>query len=527
MPKKPHVILIRDGWGFSADKQNNAIAACNPINHNTYIEKYPTALIHTSGEYVGLPKGNQGSSEVGHLNLGAGRIVYQNLVRISKAVKENRLKENAAVSACIKHVKTFNSAVHLYGLVQDQGVHAHTDHLIGYLSVLKNAGVQTACVHVISDGRDTPPKSAAAYVKPLHQWMDDHQFGRIASVTGRYFAMDRDNRWDRVQLFYDFLTKGVSDSRAFDDVYAAIEDAYEKDQTDEFIKPRKTKDFQTVKDTDAVIFFNYRFDRAAEISKAFTQDDFSAFETREIRQLFYLCTTEYYKDISHSQRADVQVAFPLEKLPNLMGKVIADNRLHQLRIAETEKFAHVTYFFNGQQADLFPNEDRILVPSPKVATYDMQPEMAAYAVTDKMLDALDAQKYDFIVLNYANPDMVGHTGDFDATVKACSVVDACVGKVVDRVLENDGVVLLTADHGNAETMVDPETGGIQTAHTSNKVWLSIISNRPGLQKTRICLPEDGKLADLSPTMLDIMGIKIPRDMTGNTMVGSGLRYCGY
>lgn len=517
MRKMPHMILIRDGWGFSPDQQNNAIAACDPVHHNTYIERYPTALIHTSGEYVGLPEGNQGSSEVGHLNIGAGRIVFQNLVRISRTIKENKLKDNAAVKACIEHVKKFDSAVHLYGLVQDQGVHAHTDHLIGYLQVLKDAGVEAAYIHVISDGRDTPPRSAAVYVKPLVEWMDKHQFGCIASVTGRYFAMDRDNRWDRVQLFYDLLAKGVSDSRIFDDVYDAIEDAYDRDQNDEFIKPRKTKHFKPVRDNDAVIFFNYRFDRAAEITKAFIQDDFSAFETRDFSHLFYLCTTEYYKDISHSKRADVHVAFPLEKMSNLMGKVIADSNLRQLRIAETEKFAHVTYFFNGQQADLFPNEDRILVPSPKVATYDMQPEMSAYEVTDKMLDALDSQKYDFIVLNYANPDMVGHTGDFDATVTACKVVDECVGKVVDRVLENDGVVLLTADHGNAETMVDPETGKVQTAHTNNPVWLSIISNRPGLQKARIQLREDGKLADLSPTMLDIMGIDIPGEMTGNIL----------
>jgi 2,3-bisphosphoglycerate-independent phosphoglycerate mutase len=517
MRKNPHMILIRDGWGFSPDEQYNAIAACNPHNHNTYIEKYPTALIHTSGEQVGLPEGNQGSSEVGHLNIGAGRIVFQNLVRISRAIKENKLKDNAAVKACIEHVKKFDSAVHLYGLVQDQGVHAHTDHLIGYLQVLKDAGVEAVYIHVISDGRDTPPKSAAAYIKPLEEWMDKHQFGCIASVTGRYFAMDRDNRWDRVRLFYDLLVKGVSDTPPFGDVSAAIEDAYDSDQADEFIKPRKTQKFKTVSDNDAVIFFNYRFDRAAEISKAFVKDDFNAFETQKIPHLFYLCTTEYYKDISHSRRAEVAVAFPLEKLFNLMGKVIADNHLHQLRIAETEKFAHVTYFFNGQQADLFPNEDRILVPSPKVATYDMQPEMSAYEVTDKLLKALDAQKYDFIVLNYANPDMVGHTGDFNATVRACKVVDECVGKVVDRVLENDGVVLLTSDHGNAETMVDPKTGGIQTAHTNNPVWLSIISNRPGLQKAHIRVREDGKLADLSPTMLDIMGIDIPGEMTGNVI----------
>jgi 2,3-bisphosphoglycerate-independent phosphoglycerate mutase len=268
--------------------------------------------------------------------------------------------------------------------------------LIGYLQVLKDAGLETVYIHVISDGRDTPPRSAAAYVKPLQEWIETHRFGCIASVTGRYYAMDRDNRWDRVQLFYDLLTQGVSESRTFIDVYAAIEDAYDHDQTDEFIKPRKTRKFHTVKDTDAVIFFNYRFDRAAEISKAFIKDDFSAFETREIRRLFYLCMTEYFQDISHSKRADVKVAFPLEKMSNLMGKVISDNGLRQLRIAETEKFAHVTYFFNGQQPDLFTNEDRILVPSPKeVATYDMKPEMSAYEVTDKMLEALDEKKYEF------------------------------------------------------------------------------------------------------------------------------------
>ncbi|MCA1786245.1 MAG: hypothetical protein LC657_09720, partial [Desulfobacteraceae bacterium] len=314
MQKKPHMILIRDGWGFSPDQPNNAIEACHPVHHNTYIETYPSALIHTSGEYVGLPEGNQGSSEVGHLNIGAGRIVFQNLVRISRAIKEKKLKDNAAVKACIEHVKTFDSAVHLYGLVQDQGVHAHTDHLIGYLRVLKDAGVDAVYIHVISDGRDTPPESTEAYIKPLQEWVEKHRFGYIASVTGRYFAMDRDNRWDRVQLFYDLLTKGVSDSPVFDDVYGAIEDAYDRDQTDEFIKHRKTKHFKPVSDDDAVIFFNYRFDRAAEITKAFIQDDFSAFETRDLHHLFYLCTTEYYKDISHSKRANVKVAFPLEKM---------------------------------------------------------------------------------------------------------------------------------------------------------------------------------------------------------------------
>ncbi len=517
MSKKPHMILIRDGWGFSPEKENNAIHACDPVNHNHYIDQYPTTLIHASGEAVGLPEGNQGSSEVGHLNLGAGRVVHQNLVRISTAVRQNRLKDNQAVTDCIKHVKTYNSAVHIYGLVQDQGVHAHTDHLLGYLKILKDAGIETVYIHVISDGRDTPPKSVLTYIKPLREWIAQHHFGQIVSVTGRYYAMDRDNRWNRVERFYRLLTAGASDKKEFDDVSSAIEDAYDNDETDEFINPRKTKAFTPVKNADAIIFFNYRFDRAAEITKAFIKDDFTAFDTKKIPDLFYLCTTAYYKNITRSKRADVKVAFPLQKLPNLMGKVIADNLLNQLRIAETEKFAHVTYFFNGQQEDVFENEDRILIPSPQVATYDMQPEMSAYPVTDKLLEALDADKYDFIVLNYANPDMVGHTGDFDAAVRACKVVDDCVGKIVRRVLKKQGVVLLTADHGNAEKMVDPETGKPQTAHTNNKVWLTIISNRAELQKDRIQLREDGKLADISPTMLHIMGLEIPGEMTGNVL----------
>ncbi len=515
MGKKPHMILIRDGWGSSKSTKNNAIEASNPVNHNKYIKKYPTTLINASGEAVGLPKGNQGSSEVGHLNLGAGRIVYQNLVRISKAIEENKLKDNEAMKSCIKHLLDSNGNAHIYGLVQDQGVHSHNNHLKGFLQELKDKGIKNTYIHIISDGRDTPPQSAETYVNEIQEWIDKNSYGQIASVTGRYFAMDRDNRWERVQLFYDLLTEGISESEEFETVFDAIKDAYNKGETDEFIKPRKTKDFGKISDNDAILFFNYRFDRAREITKAFVEEGFNELKTKNINNLFYLCTTEYYDGIEKTNRANVKIAFPLETMPNLMGEVISKSGLTQLRIAETEKFAHVTFFFNGQQDDIFKNEDRILVPSPKVATYDMQPEMSAYEVTDKMLEALDTEKYDFIVLNYANPDMVGHTGDLDAATKACKVVDECVGKVVDKVLEKDGVVLLTADHGNAETMVDSETGKPQTAHTINKVWLSIISNRVNLQKDSIELREDGKLADLSPTILDIMGVKIPNEMTGN------------
>jgi len=470
--------------------------------------------------YVGLPDNNQGSSEVGHLNIGAGRVVYQNLVRISKDIDEEVFYEKKAILNAIDHVKKFNGNIHIFGLVQDQGVHAHTKHLIGYLEALRRKSIpsEKIFIHMISDGRDTPPSSAKDYAGQLLKYISDYNYGKIVSITGRYYAMDRDNRWERVKLFYDLLTSGKTEYDIFNNVFDAIDDAYEKDQTDEFIKPRKIKSFKTINDNDLIIFFNYRFDRAREITKAFIEESFDQFERKSFNNLFFLATTEYYETIKSAKLAKTDVVYPLEIMDNLMGEVISKNGLRQLRIAETEKFAHVTFFFNGQQDIIYPLEDRILVQSPKVPTYDLKPEMSAYEVKDKMLESLDKGIYDFIVLNFANPDMVGHTGVMDATVKACKVVDECVGLVVEKALNMDGVVFLFSDHGNAETMLDFETNEPQTAHTSNPVWLTIISNREELSKDRIKLKEGGKLADLAPTMLKIMGLEIPPAMSGDILI---------
>ncbi len=517
--KKPVALIIRDGWGYSRRKKCNAIKNAKPKNHKYYIDNFPTKLIHTSGKYVGLPEGNQGSSEVGHLNLGAGRIVHQSLVRINSDISSNNFYRNKSLLNGLQHVKNSDGNIHIFGLVQDQGVHAHTRHLLAYLKAFKsnNISSEKVYVHVISDGRDTPPKSAKKYIKKLKNFQKSENYSKIASITGRYYAMDRDNRWDRTKKFYDLLTGGKSEYDAFDNIYNAVDDAYKNEETDEFILPRKTKNFKKVEDDDLMVFFNYRFDRARQITKAFVEKDFDKFETINLNNIFFLATTEYYKELPDAEKAHVEITYPLKKMDNLFGKVLAKNNLKQLRIAETEKYAHVTFFFNGQQDIVFEGEDRILVDSPKVSTYDKQPEMSAYEVTDKVLNAIDEDKYDVIILNFANPDMVGHTGDFDATVKAIKTVDECVGRVVDKILEKDGVVLLTADHGNAEKMKDPETEEPQTAHTSNPVPFSIISNRPELQKDKIEIIDEGKLADIAPTMLKLLGIEIPEEMTGSVI----------
>lgn len=520
MKKKPYMFIIRDGWGYSPETRYNAIYEAKPEFHLKYVEEYPTTLIQTSGIYVGLPDNNQGSSEVGHLNIGAGRVVYQNLVRISKDIDENIFYNKEEILKAIEHINRYNGNIHIFGLVQDQGVHAHTKHLLGYLESFKRKKIpsEKIFIHMLSDGRDTPPSSAKEYAKEVLDFIGKNNYGKIVSITGRYYAMDRDNRWDRVKLFYDLLYYGHSEYPVFDSVVEAIDNAYKNEQTDEFIKPRIVKGFTTIHDNDLIVFFNYRFDRAREISKAIIEENFDHFERKKVNNLYFLATTEYYENIKSAKLAKVDVVYPLETMKNLMGEVISKKGLRQLRIAETEKFAHVTFFFNGQQDIIYPGEDRILVPSPKVATYDLKPEMSAYEVKDKMLQALNEGVYDFIVLNFANPDMVGHTGVMEAAVKACKVVDQCVGEVVEKALSMDGVIFLFSDHGNAETMVDLETMEPQTAHTSNPVWLTIISKREELSKGKIKLKEGGKLADLAPTMLKIMGIDIPVEMTGNILI---------
>jgi len=520
MAKKPYMILIRDGWGYNPDFKANAVYLAHTPNHDKYVANYPTALIVASGENVGLPPSNQGSSEVGHLNMGAGRVVYQSLVRISKEIDDGTFFKNKVLIEGIHKVIKNGKNLHVYGLVQDQGVHAHSDHLIALIKLASELGIkkENFIIHVFSDGRDTPPQSTKKYIEVVENAINKYNTGVFGSITGRYYSMDRDNRWERVQLAYDMLTTGKG-SGHFKTIYDAVDDAYAKGENDEFIKPRTIEGFKPISDDETVIFFNYRLDRTRELTKAFVLDDFNSFPTKDIKNLTYICFTEYYEGVANSKRADVKIAFPPIDLSNLFGEYLAKKNLKQLRIAETEKFAHVTFFFNGQQDIVFEGEDRILVPSPKVATYDLKPEMSAYEVKDKAIEAIRSDKYDVIILNFANPDMVGHTGVFEAAKKACEVVDECVGLVVDEILKKDGVVLLTSDHGNAEQMVDYITGEPMTAHTSNLVWLTIISNRENLQKNKIRIkPTGGRLADIVLTLIEIMGLEKPDSMEGVSLI---------
>jgi 2,3-bisphosphoglycerate-independent phosphoglycerate mutase len=520
MSKKPYMLLIRDGWGYNPDFKANAVYHAKTPNHDRYVKEFPTALIVASGENVGLPPTNQGSSEVGHLNMGAGRVVYQSLVKISRTIDEGDFFNNQTLKNAFDKVKSTGKNLHVWGLVQDQGVHAHSDHLIALLEFASKTGIKKEqfIIHVFSDGRDTPPQSTAKYIKVVEDAMNKFNMGVFGSIIGRYYSMDRDNRWERVKLAYDLLAEGKSEG-SFATIYDAVNDAYAKGENDEFIKPRIMPGFKPVSDNDTVIFFNYRLDRTRELTKVFVEDGFEGFPVKKISGLSYVCFTEYYDGVAKSTRAKVSVVFPNADLKNLFGQIISEKGLNQLRIAETEKFAHVTFFFNGQSDDVYKNEDRILIPSPKVATYDLKPEMSAYEVKDKAVEAVKSGKYDLIVLNFANPDMVGHTGIMDAAKKACSVVDECVGEVVNEIVKQDGVVFLTADHGNSEQMIDYATGGPMTAHTSNLVWLHIVSNRKELQKDRIRIkPTGGRLSDIAPTMLEIMGIGIPEGMDGINLI---------
>ena len=520
MLKIPYILIIRDGWGYNPDTKFNAVYHANTPNHDKYINEYPTALIVPSGESVGLPPGNQGSSEVGHLNLGAGRIVYQSLVRINKSIDDGSFFQNEVFINAFNKIKSNGKNIHIWGLVQDQGVHSHSDHLIALIKLASDIGIkkEQLIIHVFSDGRDTPPKSTQKYIKVVEDAVNKYKIGIFGSITGRYYSMDRDTRWERVQLSYDMLA-GIKEENPFNTIYEAVNDAYSKNETDEFIKPRIIKGFKPVSDDDAVIFFNYRLDRTRELTRAFVEDGFDFFKTKDIKNLDYICLTEYYDGVEKSNRVKVKVAFQQNNLNNLFGQFLADKGLKQLRIAETEKYAHVTFFFNGQSDIVFKGEDRILIPSPKVATYDLKPEMNAYEVKDKVVNAIESDKYDVIILNFANPDMVGHTGIFEAAKKACETVDQCVGEVVNSILKKNGVILLTSDHGNSEMMLDYTTNSVMTAHTTSLVWFTIISNRPDLQKNKIWLKSTGgKLADVIPTLIDIMSLEKPSEMTGENLI---------
>jgi 2,3-bisphosphoglycerate-independent phosphoglycerate mutase len=511
MPKQPLLLMILDGWGINPDPAHNAIAQARTPNMTRLATEYPATEIGTSGMAVGLPDGQMGNSEVGHLNIGAGRVVYQDLTRISKAIVDGDFFTNPVLHDCISKTTAAGGRLHLAGLLSDGGVHSHETHLYALLELAKREGLSEVFIHCLLDGRDTPPSSGAEYLARLEAKIREIGVGRIATVMGRYYAMDRDNRWERVEQAYAAIVEGKGEGAA--SATAAIERSYANAVTDEFVLPTVLLDGSEpvgkLQDADGFIFFNFRSDRAREITRAFTDPQFTGFERRVWPQLAsYVCLTEY------DETFGLPVAFPSESLTNLLGDLLARAGLRQLRIAETEKYAHVTFFFNGGNEAPFPGEERCLIPSPKeVATYDAKPEMSAHPVTAELLRRLDEDVYDVIVLNFANADMVGHTGILPAAVQAIETVDSCVGRLVEKVLSRGGRVLITADHGNAEMMVD-ESGGPHTAHTTEKAPFILVDDlRKGAK-----LRPDGILADIAPTMLDLLGLPQPPEMTGRSLI---------
>ena len=501
--KKPLVLMILDGFGI-APKEGNAIEAARTPNLDKLFSQNPLTQIGASGLDVGLPDGQMGNSEVGHTNIGAGRIVYQELTRITKSIQDGDFFQNEAFLSAIENVKKNHSALHLMGLLSDGGVHSHNTHLYGLLELAKKNDIENVYVHCFMDGRDVPPSSGKDYVAQLIEKMKEIGVGQIATVMGRYYAMDRDNRWERVEKAYAAMVYGEGEKAACG--LCAMQNSYDNGVTDEFVVPTVIDGAQPIQPNDSVIFFNFRPDRAREITRTLVDPDFTGFERRNgFFPLTYICMTPY-----DATMPNVDVAFKKERLDNTLGEYISKLGMKQLRIAETEKYAHVTFFFNGGVEKQYEGEDRILVHSPKVATYDLQPEMSAYEVTDKIVDAVNSGKYDVIILNFANCDMVGHTGVFDAAVKAVEAVDTCVGRVIDAVLAQGGAALITADHGNADHMFD-EDGTPFTAHTTNPVPLCVVGHPCTLR-------EGGRLADLAPTMLQILNIPQPAEMTGKSLI---------
>ena len=495
-----------DGWGLGKISASDAIQNANVPFVNSLYNKYPNSTLVTCGEAVGLPDGQMGNSEVGHLNLGAGRIVYQELQRINVAIKTGELATNSALLNSIEYAKTNNKTLHLFGLVSDGGVHAHINHLFALLSICKQQGLLNVLIHAFTDGRDCDPKSGANFINQLQKFIDENGIGKIATVCGRYYAMDRDKRWERVQLAYNAMVNGVGD--ATDNFEASILANYSNNITDEFLKPMINKGLQKdsfIKDGDAALCFNFRTDRCREISQVLTQQDFEEFGMKKL-QLHYTTITEYDATFTN-----VQVMFENDNLNNTLGEVIAANNKTQIRMAETEKYPHVTFFFSGGREKEFEGEKRMIVPSPKVATYDLQPEMSAFKIVDELLPVIENETPDFICLNFANADMVGHTGVFEAVKKAVETVDTCVEKVVTKALEKDYTILVTADHGNADFMIN-EDGSPNTQHSLNLVPLFLVSNKSTLKL------KSGKLGDIAPTILNIMGLEIPKEMTGDVLV---------
>ena len=509
MAKKPVMLMILDGFGIAPKSDGNAVEAAKKPNFNGLVEKYPHTELQASGLAVGLPKGQMGNSEVGHLNIGAGRVIYQELTRITKEINEGGFFKNEALNLAIENAKKNNSALHLMGLLSNGGVHSHIDHLKGLLKLAKQAELQKVYVHCFMDGRDVAPSSGKEFIVEIENYMKEIGVGKIATVSGRYYAMDRDNRWERVELAYNAMALGKGETST--SAVEAIERSYHDNKTDEFVLPtvvmEDEKPVGTIKNGDSVIFFNFRPDRAREITRAINDKQFDGFN-RETLNLTFVTMTQYDKTLE-----GVSVAYRPESYTNTLGEYVASKGLNQLRIAETEKYAHVTFFFNGGVEKENKGEDRALIASPKVATYDLKPEMSAYEVTDELINRLDSDKYDMIILNYANPDMVGHTGVIDAAIKAVETVDECLGRVVNKVLEKDGTVFITADHGNAETMIDFSTGNPFTAHTTDPVPFVWVANHTEGKTLKA-----GKLADIAPTMLTEMGLEVPSEMTGENLI---------
>jgi 2,3-bisphosphoglycerate-independent phosphoglycerate mutase len=504
--KRPLLLIILDGYGLRDSVEANAIAAAKKPNLDKLFSGYPHSKLEASGMSVGLPEGQMGNSEVGHLNIGAGRIVYQDFTRITKSIREGDLFRNKTLLNALENVRKYGSSLHFMGLLSDGGVHSHNTHLYALLELAKREGIRKVYVHAFLDGRDVPPKSALAYISDAEEKMNE-LVGEFASISGRYYAMDRDKRWDRVEKAYEAMTSGHGITA--DSALLAVENAYTRGETDEFVTPtvilKNNKPVSQISENDSIVFFNFRSDRAREITRAFTDSNFKDFKRTVYQHTHFVCLTQY------DETFKLPVAYPSESLKNILADVLSGHNLLQLRIAETEKYAHVTFFFNGGREMPVDGEERILIPSPKVATYDLQPEMSAFLVTDEVVKAVSSGKYDVIILNYANLDMVGHTGVFDATVKAVEAVDECIGRVFSAVKEVGGLLILTADHGNAEQMVD-EKGGIHTAHTCDPVPFILC-------ETGVAL-EDGILADIAPTLLDILGIEKPEEMTGRSLISA-------
>jgi 2,3-bisphosphoglycerate-independent phosphoglycerate mutase len=507
---KPLALIILDGWGLGRRRRGNAIYQAHTPYYYHLLENYPVARLTASGEEVGLPVGQMGNSEVGHLNIGAGRIVYQDLTRISKAISDGIFFANKQLQAALNHVLQKKSSLHLLGLVSDGGVHSHITHLFALLEMAKQAGLERVYIHAVLDGRDVGPTSAGEYLTALEEKISELGIGRVATVSGRYYTMDRDSRWERVSMAYQAMVLGEGQAAATS--MHALEKAYEREENDEFVLPTVILDDQgrpkgTIGSDDAVIFFNFRPDRARQITRALTDRDFDGFERGKRPKLpYFVCLTQYDETIS------APVAFPPDHPTRTLGEVLAEAGLKQLRIAETEKYAHVTFFFSGGEEKSFPGEERILIPSPKVPTYNLQPEMSAPKVTEQVLDEIRQERFDVIILNYANTDMVGHTGVLEAAVKAVETVDHCVQQVVNAVLDAGGIAIVTADHGNAEQMTSGKAHNVFTAHTPNPVPFILVSPLP------YRLHKKGILADVAPTVLELLGLPKPAEMTGTSLL---------